>query len=60
MELALFAGGGVAWSRDDRTPSFGGDREGVSSVGAAGRVNAFGFAGVQLDLSRPLPRPGRG
>jgi Tol biopolymer transport system component len=60
VEVAFFGDAGIAWTADD-TPSFaGGDRRGVSSVGVALRVNAFGFAIVQLDASRPLQRPGRG
>lgn len=60
VELAAFADIGVAW--DDRSsPAFaGGDREAVRSVGAAIRVNAFGYAVVQIDYVRPLDRPSRG
>ena len=60
IEVALFADGGLTWSADERPTLFGGERDGVSSVGAALRVNALGFAVVQLDVSRPLQRPGRG
>ena len=45
MEVALFADAGVAWSRGVNPSLFaaGGGRDGVSSVGAALRVNFFGF-----------------
>jgi outer membrane protein assembly factor BamA len=62
VEVALFGDAGVAWDggragapsfyRSDATP--------VSSVGAALRVNALGFAILQLNVSRPFQRPGRG
>jgi len=60
VEMALFADGGVAWTSADKPTFAGGDRRPVSSVGVALRVNALGFAIVQLDASRPLQRPGRG
>jgi hypothetical protein len=59
-EVAFFADGGAAWTRDERPTFFGGHRKGVSSVGAALRLNMFGFAVVQLDAARPLQRDGRG
>ena len=39
---------------------FDGDRDWVRSVGVAMRVNALGFAVVEIDYVRPLDRPGRG
>jgi hypothetical protein len=60
VEMALFADGGIAWSKGDRPSLFGGDREGVSSVGAALRVNALGYAVLQFDIAKPLQRQGRG
>jgi outer membrane protein assembly factor BamA len=60
VEMALFADGGLAWTRDDKPSFAGGDRRGVSSVGVAFRVNALGFAILQFDASKPLQRPGRG
>jgi hypothetical protein len=58
--MALFADAGLAWTRDDKPSFAGGDRRGVSSVGVAFRVNALGFAILQLDASKPLQREGRG
>jgi len=60
VEVALFADAGVAWDSLDEPSFLGGDREGVSSAGVALRVNAFGFAVVQLDFVRPFQRPGKG
>jgi Tol biopolymer transport system component len=60
VEVAFFGDAGVAWTSDDPPTFAGGERRGVSSVGVALRVNALGFAIVQLDASRPLQRPGRG
>ena len=60
IEMAFFADAGLAWTAD-RTPALtGGDREWVRSVGAALRVNLFGYAVAETDLVRPLDRPGRG
>jgi Tol biopolymer transport system component len=60
IEAAVFTDAGVAWTRD-QSPSFsGGDRDVVRSVGAAIRVNAFGYAIAEIDYVRPLDRPGRG
>ncbi len=61
-EVALFADAGVAWDADRaNSPSFyRSDAKPISSVGAALRVNALGFAVVQLDVSKPLQREGRG
>ncbi|HJR60596.1 MAG TPA: BamA/TamA family outer membrane protein [Vicinamibacterales bacterium] len=56
VELALFGDAGVAWGRGSR-PSFAeGDREPVTSIGAAIRANAFGFAVVEIDYVKPLNR----
>jgi Tol biopolymer transport system component len=60
MEVALFADGGLAWTREDKPTFAGGDRRGVSSVGAAVRINVFGFLIAQVNAARPLQRPGRG
>jgi hypothetical protein len=59
-EVAFFADAGVAWDSGDKPTFFGGDRKGVSSVGAALRLNLFGFMVGQFDFSRPLQRPGKG
>jgi outer membrane protein assembly factor BamA len=60
VEVALFADGGFAWSRGDKPEIFGGNRQGVSSVGAALRVNLLGFAVGEFDFVRPLQREGQG
>jgi hypothetical protein len=59
VELAVFTDAGIAWGRSDRT-LFVGDEQPVVSVGAAARVNLFGFAVAEIDYVRPLDRPGRG
>jgi outer membrane protein assembly factor BamA len=60
IEMALFTDAGVAWDRTTQ-PGFGpGDREPVVSVGAAMRINVFGFAVAEIDYVRPFQRPGRG
>jgi outer membrane protein assembly factor BamA len=61
VELAVFSDAGIAWG----TTNLGGFRPGsdstpVVSVGAAARVNIFGFAVAEIDYVRPLDRPGRG
>jgi WD40 repeat protein len=58
IEAALFADAGIAW--DKSIGPFDDYRKAVSSVGGALRINAFGFAVIQLDLARPLQRPGQG
>jgi Tol biopolymer transport system component len=75
VEVALFADGGVAWNSIQQAPSsttvanlIGTGQQphpfklanGVSSAGAALRVNLFGFAVGEFDFSRPFQRPGRG
>jgi outer membrane protein assembly factor BamA len=60
VEVALFADGGVAWFQGQRPSFLGGDRDGVSSVGVAFRVNFFGFAVGEFDWVRPLQRDNRG
>ena len=60
VEIAFFGDGGVAWNRGDKPSFFGGSRKPVSSAGVAFRVNALGFAIVELDAVRPFNRPGRG
>jgi outer membrane protein assembly factor BamA len=60
VEVALFADAGVAYDRGQSPRLFGGDREGVSSVGASLRVNLLGFAVGSFDFARPLQRPGKG
>jgi outer membrane protein assembly factor BamA len=60
VEVALFADGGVAWSRSQRPSIFGGARDGVGSAGVAFRVNLFGYAVGQFDFARPFQRAHRG
>jgi hypothetical protein len=60
VELAFFGDAGVAWDSRSKPDFFGGDRQAVASAGAALRVNAFGFAVVQLDYARPFQRDTRG
>jgi hypothetical protein len=60
VEVALFADGGVAWSQGDKPEILGGSRKGVSSVGAALRVNLLGFAIGEFALAKPLQRSGQG
>ena len=60
VEVALFADGGVAWNGGESPSFLGGERQGVSSVGAAVRVNFLGFAIGEFDFARPLQRDRRG
>jgi len=75
VEVALFADGGVAWNGLKTATTSPGTttltgfvtqprsfklKDGVSSAGAALRVNLFGFAVGEFDFSRPFQRPGRG
>jgi len=60
MEVALFADVGAAWNRDVRPSILGGSRGGVSSAGAALRINLLGFAVGEFDVVRPFQRPGQG
>jgi Tol biopolymer transport system component len=60
VEVALFADGGVAWTKADKPSFLGGSREGVSSVGVGFRVNLAGFAVGEFDFVRPLQRPRQG
>ncbi len=60
IEAAVFADAGVAYNRGDEPNFLGGTRQGVSSAGAALRVNFFGFAIGELDFVRPFQWPGKG
>jgi Tol biopolymer transport system component len=60
VEVALFADGGTAWTRDQRPAVLGGSRRGVASAGVALRVNVFGYAVGEFDFSRAFQRPGSG
>ena len=60
IELALFVDSGVAWDSAS-SPSFAnGDRDFVRSVGAAARINVFGYAVAEINYVRALDRPGKG
>jgi Tol biopolymer transport system component len=59
VELAVFTDAGMAWGRTDRS-LFVSDQQPVVSVGAAARINLFGFAVAEIDYVRPLDRPNRG
>jgi WD40 repeat protein len=58
IDVALFADAGVAWTQEDKAKLLGGDRGLLTSVGAALRVNVFGFMVVQTSLAHPFQRPG--
>lgn len=61
VEAALFADAGIAWDRNDAASTFyRSDADPITSVGAALRVNAFGFAILQFNVAKPLQREGRG
>ena len=61
IEMAIFGDVGTAWTSDSGRPRYlGGDRDWVRSAGAALRINAFGFAILELDYVRPFDRPGKG
>jgi Tol biopolymer transport system component len=60
IELAVFSDAGIAWGRSSSTFMTSSDKEPVVSVGAAARINLFGFAVAEIDYVRPLDRPGRG
>jgi Tol biopolymer transport system component len=60
VELAVFSDAGVAWGRSERAGFAQGDNKPVVSVGAAARINLFGFAVAEINYVRPLDRPRRG
>jgi hypothetical protein len=63
IEMALFGDAGTAWTKDQRPQFIGGasgERDWVRSAGVALRVNALGFAILELDYVRPFDRPGQG
>ncbi|HEX5475491.1 MAG TPA: BamA/TamA family outer membrane protein [Vicinamibacterales bacterium] len=60
IELAVFGDAGAAWSKGERLRFTGPDRDFVRSIGAAARINVFGYAVAEVDYVRPLDRPGRG
>jgi hypothetical protein len=60
VELALFADAGVAWFSGESPQLFGGDKQMLTSVGAALRVNVLGFLVTEVSVARPFQRPGQG
>lgn len=60
IEVAVFGDAGVAWTRRLRPAFAGGGRDWATSAGVAARLNAFGFAILQVSAARPFQRPGRG
>jgi Tol biopolymer transport system component len=60
VEMAVFSDTGVAWGQSGSVLFGGANKEPVTSVGAAVRVNLFGFAVGEIDYVRPLDRPGKG
>ena len=61
IEMAFFGDAGAAWTSDSDRPRYlGGDRDWVRSAGVALRVNALGYAILELDYVRPFDRPDRG
>jgi outer membrane protein assembly factor BamA len=55
VEMAIFGDAGVAWFKD-ASSRFSGDKKPVASVGAAMRVNLFGFAVGEINYVKPLDR----
>ena len=55
LELAFFGDAGWAWG-GSRLGFGDGDREAVTSIGAALRANVFGFAVAEIDYVKPLNR----
>jgi hypothetical protein len=60
LDVALFGDAGTAWTSDEEPELLGGSREWVRSAGVGLRLNAFGYAILELDFVRPFDRPERG
>ena len=60
IEGFLFSDAGVAWTSTIRPSFAGGVRDVVRSAGAGVRVNAFGYAIVELAMARPFDRTRQG
>jgi len=60
VEMAVFGDAGAAWDRSRTLHLTGANRNLVRSVGAAARVNLFGYAVAEIDYVRPLDRPLQG
>ena len=50
----------MAWNKADQPSLFDVRRQAVTSVGAALRMNLFGFAIAELDYVKPFQRPVKG
>ncbi|HET9372074.1 MAG TPA: BamA/TamA family outer membrane protein [Vicinamibacterales bacterium] len=59
VDVFAFFDAGSAWSKG-RVAPIRAEGDWVTSVGGGARFNAFGFAVLELNLVRPLQRPGRG
>jgi outer membrane protein assembly factor BamA len=60
IEAAIFADAGAAWDSGLESALYRSDGRVVTSAGGALRVNALGFAVVQISYSRPFQRQDRG
>jgi outer membrane protein assembly factor BamA len=60
IEAALFFDAGTAWTQDQNSELFGGDRGVVTSHGIAMRVNLLGLLVVEVDYVHPNDRPLKG
>jgi hypothetical protein len=56
IEMAVFGDVGVAWGQQNSQLFGGANKDPVRSVGAALRVNLFGFAVGEIDYVKPLDR----
>jgi dipeptidyl aminopeptidase/acylaminoacyl peptidase len=59
-EIFGFFDAGTAWTRAERPDFAGGTRPWVTTAGFGARVNAFGYAVVELNMARPIQRPEQG
>ena len=60
VDVFGFVDTGVAWTADISPTFAGGTRDFVTSVGGGLRANIFGFVIGEINMVRPLNRPGRG
>jgi hypothetical protein len=60
VQAAWFYDAGEAWTSFSKAGFLGGPRSGVSSYGAALRINLLGYAVGEVSLAHPNDRPGRG
>ena len=60
IEMAFFSDTGVAWGQTNGLAFSDAVRKPVTSVGAAARINLFGFAVGEIDFVRPFQRPNKG